>query len=69
MVKKYSTLQRKAKWRGKERMRGRNRHVINVNPYTPVQVQRLADLTASSQLPFQEVHLKYKVTGGLTVKG
>ena len=42
--KKYSKLKRKTKQRRKERIRGRNKNMVEVNLYTSVQIQRLTGL-------------------------
>lgn len=42
--KKYSKLKRKTKQRRKERIRGRNKNMADVNLYTSVRIQKLTGL-------------------------
>ena len=71
--KKYSKLKRKTKQRRKERIRGRNKNMVDVNLYTSVQIQRLTGLVNNKLIAISRdvliAHPKRGNTGGLSIKG
>ena len=70
---KYSKLKRKTKQRRKERIRGRNKNMVDVNLYTSVQIQRLTGLVNNKLIAISRdvliAHPKRGNTGGLSIKG